>query len=440
MSEIDIHIIGAGIAGLTVAVELSNAGKTVKLWEASAYAGGRCRSFYDAKLGMEIDNGNHLLLGVNKSALELIKKIGSQDQLYTSSNPSFQFMDMESKEEWDIFPGKTFSSRSRVPGASWYSYLRSVCRLVLSKKHAVVSDVLNGSGTQILYERLWQPLAVSMLNTPDSLASARMFRSILYQSFISGYQGLLPYSPLNSWGKTLIEPALDYISQRNASIEYKARIKKISVTDGYVSHIVMADREVPILPNQHVILAVPQREYIRLMPNLNEEEGIKESSDKEAELVTHQEKVLETHAIVNVHFSCQAKSDTYHKEVPFMGIVGGTAEWLFFRSDLISSTTSAADDLAKKGDEIIAEAVWKDVCLQQGWNSDRPLPPYRVIREKQATFSCSPENIALRATVHTQICNLKIAGDHTQTGLPATIEGAVQSGNAAASAVMAMKL
>ena len=76
-----VHIIGAGLAGLSAAVRLASSGIPVTVYEAANQAGGRCRSYHDPILDMTIDNGNHLLLSGNLAALSYLEKIGALDRV-----------------------------------------------------------------------------------------------------------------------------------------------------------------------------------------------------------------------------------------------------------------------------------------------------------------------------------------------------------------------
>ena len=117
--------------------------------------------------------------------------------------------------------------------------------------------------------------------------------------------------------------------------------------------------------------------------------------------------------------------------LPLMtGIVGATSEWLFAYRDRLSVTISAANHLLERPLEDLAKQVWSEVAQVAGVNA--PLPPWRILREKRATFSATPEQNRRRPGLRTPYSNLMLAGDWTATGLPATIEGAIKSGAQAA--------
>ena len=113
----------------------------------------------------------------------------------------------------------------------------------------------------------------------------------------------------------------------------------------------------------------------------------------------------------------------------------GVAQWLFVRHDIASVTVSAADDLADQAAELIGDRVWTDVSRALELPS-APVPPFRVVKERRATFAQTPAAMLLRAKTQSSLANLCLAGDWTDTGLPATIESAVRSGHAAADAVL----
>src|SRR5580704_13674569 len=105
-----IHVIGAGLAGLSSAITATGAGREVTLYEATAAGGGRCRSYFDTELDMRLDNGNHLLLSGNKSTFAYIDEIGARDRFAGPRTPVFPFMDLKTGREWTLRP-----NRGRIP-------------------------------------------------------------------------------------------------------------------------------------------------------------------------------------------------------------------------------------------------------------------------------------------------------------------------------------
>ena len=141
----------------------------------------------------------------------------------------------------------------------------------------------------------------------------------------------------------------------------------------------------------------------------------------------------ESNTIVNAHFRL-SESVGLPADLPFLGLVGGTAQWLFARGDVASITISAAGALAAEPVEVLARKTWNDVAMALGLDR-ATLPAYRVVKERRATFAQTPGEVRRRPGTRTRFPNLYLAGDWIDTGLPATIEGAIRSGHLAARAV-----
>src|SRR3974390_1212809 len=141
-----IHIIGAGLAGLSAAVRLATPANRVIVHEATAFAGGRCRSYHDAAVGMVIDNGNHLLLSGNHAALDYIRRIGASHRLIGPDTAEFSFADLKSRERWTLrvsdgrVPWWVFGAKRRVPGTGPLDYV-PLARLLWPPQGKAVGDV-----------------------------------------------------------------------------------------------------------------------------------------------------------------------------------------------------------------------------------------------------------------------------------------------------------
>ena len=124
-----VHVIGGGLAGLSAALALADAGRPVTLYEAGPACGGRCRSYDDRVLGTRLDNGNHLLLSGNAAAFAYLDRIGARDTMGGPAEPMFPFIDIPSGERWTVRPNAgrlpwwIFSANRRVPGTKATDYL-----------------------------------------------------------------------------------------------------------------------------------------------------------------------------------------------------------------------------------------------------------------------------------------------------------------------------
>ena len=120
----------------------------------------------------------------------------------------------------------------------------------------------------------------------------------------------------------------------------------------------------------------------------------------------------------------------FARQAGFVGVVGGLSEWVFAKPGVLSVTISAANRYADLPNEEMAARCWQEICLLRG--ETLPLPPFRCVREKRATFAANAASEARRSGSFVGIANFAVAGDWTRTLLPSTIEGAIRSGASAA--------
>ncbi len=415
-----VHIVGAGLAGLAAAVRLAQGGHAVALYEAAQQAGGRCRSYHDRALGRVVDNGNHLLLSGNRAALDYLAVIGAADSLIGPDEAVFPFVDLRSGERWMVRPNRgplpfwIGLPARRVAGTRLIDYL-GAWRLARAGPGDTVADCLRTSGR--LWERFWDPLARAVLNTPPETGSARLLWAALRESFAEGAAGCRPLIARDSLAASLIDPALAWLRRNGIEIAFGQRLRAIRITDSAATELDFVGSTVLLDPPDGVILATPPVQTVALLPDLQ---------------VPRQ-----SHAIVNGHFRLPQAVELPEGSV-LLGLIGGTAEWLFARGELVSLTASAADHLAELPAEEVAARFWQDTARALELPAV-PQPPWRIVKEKRATFAQTPAAVARRPGAETPWRNVLLAGDWTDTGLPATIEGAIRSGNRAADLAVKQK-
>ena len=411
-----VHIIGAGISGLSAAVRLANGNFKVHVHEATQQAGGRCRSYYDAATNLTIDNGNHLLLSGNRHALAYARSIGTEAGLVGPKRAQFPFVDLGTGQRWQLDLGEgrlplwVFDGARRVPDTGLLDYL-ALMPLIWAAPSKLVGDAIRCEGT--LYQRLVQPLLLAALNVDPPEGSAGLAGAVVRETLLAGGQACRPLIARDGLSAVLIEPAIKLLQEKGASIQFGHELREFAMSADGVGQLKFGDDTVALEPGNAVVMAVPPRAASSLLPELQTPSKFR--------------------AIVNAHFRFDPPKDM----PPILGVVGGLVEWLFAFPQRLSVTISNADRLVDMPREELAQAIWRDICKAGGVRGE--LPPWQIVRERRATFEATPEQNALRPGASTNWKNLFLAGDWTNTGLPATIEGSVRSGDRAADLVLAMR-
>jgi len=403
-----IHVIGAGLSGLAAAVRLAERGERVIVHEQAGQAGGRCRSYEDPQLGITIDNGNHLLLSGNHAALRYLETIRAADRLIGPAKAEFAFMDLKTGERWmvhineGVIPWWLFDANARPAGTSAMDFLKLGALAIPVNKP--MSEVITCSGPA--YERFLEPLMLAALNTDPKEGSAALAARIIHETLMRGGKAVRPLIARDGLSHALVEPALAFLASRNAEIRFGKRLRALGLSNGTVASLDFGDETVPLTLGDRVILAVPPMVAASLIPGLQAPAAFR--------------------AIVNAHFRLDPPAEL----PPMIGVLNATTEWLFSYPGRLSTTTSAADRLLDQSREDLAATIWAEVSEVTGLPA--ALPPWQIVRERRATFAATPEENAKRPRTATKFANLYLAGDWTDTGLPATIEGAIRSGDRAA--------
>ncbi|WP_282610223.1 hydroxysqualene dehydroxylase HpnE [Pelagibius sp. Alg239-R121] len=412
-----VHVIGAGLSGLSCALRLSRAGATVSLYDAAAQAGGRCRSYWDGKLDRRIDNGNHLLLSANHATLDYLGEIGARNRFVSPPQASFPFVDLSTGERWTISPGPSpipwwiFQRDRRVPGSHPFDYI-SFLQLAAARADMTVAAAL--PKRNLLWDRFWRPFCTSALNTAPEEASAQLLWRTIRETFAKGSGACLPLVPKDGLSDSFVDPALRIIQASGNFVRFNHRLRSFEFDGSRIVTLDFGDRRIELGANDMVVVALPPGNAGQVLP------GLKTPDD--------------SRPIVNVHLRIDLDSTTsplLPLNLPFLGLTGGSFDWVFLRRDVASLTVSAAAELAEQPAEQIAQQAWAETA-QALMLDPATAHEVRVVKERRATFAQTPAALKLRPGARTAWHNLLLAGDWTDTGYPATIESAVRSGNNAA--------
>ncbi len=418
MADGTVHIAGAGLAGLSAAVRLASRGRRVVVHEANRFAGGRCRTFHDPRLGCAVDNGNHLLLSGNSSARAYLGAIGAGDRM-VEQPAAFPFVDLADGRRWTVRPSDgaipwwIAVPGRRIPETRAADYLAGL-RLALAGPGRTVAEALPGRGPA--WTRFWEPLTLAAINAPPERAAATLLWAVLRETFARGGRFCRPMLAPAGLGDALVDPAVAWLLRHGAAVRFGRTLRSVARDGGRATLLCFADGDEPLGPADRVILALPPS---RLRPVLSEALPGLDPPDDSA-------------AIVNAFFRLPAPPPA--GTPPVLGVLSGTVQWVFSRGDVVSVTVSAADapGVSTWAGEDLIPVLWSETRRALGLAPGARYVSARLNKERRATFDQSPSGVARRLAPRTPLANLVLAGDATDTGLPATIEGAIRSGERAA--------
>lgn len=433
MGRVDAIVVGGGWAGLSAAVELARHGAGVTLLEASAALGGRARTL--AWGDVRIDNGQHLLLGAYRAYLDLLRVLGvAEDEVLRRRRLDLTWLDGDGRTarlRLPRLPARIAAAAGLltmhgVGAGERARALRLGVRLARPSQlaaDATLDSLLSEYCREPAGERVWSSLCLAALNTPPRLASARLFGAVIQRAFAGRARDADLLLPTADLAQLLPLPAYRFLAARGARVRRRAPVRALHVRNGRIDGVALARER---LSARHVILATGPSACARLA---GAEPMLGGLAARVARLAPS------PIATVYLQYASEARLDA-----DVVGLDGATAQWLFDRGRLMQQHGLVAAVISGPGEHarLDGKALGARVAAElrdrfPHWGPPRDL---RVIRERHATFLATPEAETQRPGNATPVRGLWVAGDYTDTGLPAALEGAVHSGVECARAVL----
>jgi squalene synthase HpnD len=431
-----VVVLGAGYAGLSAATELILRGHDVTLIEARALLGGRAHSFRDTKTGQLLDNGQHIFMGCYHDTLALLRHLGVADRLSSPVSLAVPFYSEKGRSSLTATlpaPLHLFSAllgfRELSAGAK-FAAIRLALRLRFGAEPAGDETVQAWLGrwgqTPNIIRALWEPLCIAALNEPVATASAKLFATVIRQSFLGGAEDskiLLSKVGLSELFAPEVRQLLEMCGgclQLQAPVAAlgfeKSRLQKIELSDGTTLH-----------PDV-VVSALPWHALRGLLPP---ESGLAQACRE-----------IHDAPIVSLHLWL----DRPVLREPFVGLLDSPVHWVFSRDHIhgvepeqpghvITAVVSGARELVDRTAAELEELTLRELGRFLPEARDARVLHRMVYKSRSATFAATPETEPWRPGPKTEWSNFWLAGDWTATGLPATLEGAVLSGRKAAKSV-----
>jgi hydroxysqualene dehydroxylase len=440
-SSYDVIVIGAGFAGLSAATRCAERGARVLVLEARSRLGGRATAFPDRDSGELVDNGQHVLLGCYTDTLAFLRVVGAIDHVSTQPELSITMIDRRGRRsrltcpaflpsplhlvagvlEWEALPWRDrlsvlamstpikLARRELLPGAK---------RRAASEGETVENWLIRNGQDATIREMLWNPLALAALNQPPDRAAAPVFARVLGEMFGSDPRAsaiVLPTKPLHLM---YAEPARRYVESHGGAV--RTGTTATVQVDGGVTVTANGER----WSAKSVISSVPWYALPDLFPT---------SPAPLADLIARARKMDSSPIVtVNLWFNQRIIDE------PFIGLPGRVMQWVFDKR-LVFGGDASHLSLVSSGAERVVQRTNEDLIQLAQQELYDAMPAIRsanvvrasVVREPRATFSLAPGQ-PRRPPTETAVAGFYLAGDWIDTGLPATIESAVRSGNRAA--------
>jgi squalene-associated FAD-dependent desaturase len=425
-----VVIVGGGVSGLAAAVRLTSSGIPVVLLEQRARTGGRAASFIDRITGDVVDNGQHLLIAGYDRTLALTETIGSHNLLRVQERPELLYhhpargfvrftlprLAPPFNLAWGILTSSLFSFTERIAVLrAGIAMQRNADKRFSKEGEGTVAEWLKHTHQPASVQAsFWGPLAVSIMNERVETAQAGTFLDALRIAFLGHWHHAALVFPQAGLSEIFGEPAVQFIEAHGGLVRCSTEVRALVVENGRVAAVRLADGS--DIQCRAAVLAVPHTEAAALFPD---------PPGSPVEVVRMAG--VPSAPVVSLHLWFREQ----FMEQDAVGLIGRTIHWVFRRANHVAVTISAAYDTVDLSREALVAIAVRE--LREVFGGDVGTPYHALaIREKAATLSLTPAAARSRPGVQTTLSNLFLAGDWTATGLPATIEGAIRSGEKAA--------
>jgi squalene-associated FAD-dependent desaturase len=437
-----VAVIGGGLAGLAAACALADAGYQVELFERRPYLGGRASSYELPATGEVVDNCQHVLLGCCTNLIDFYRRLDVEQQIRWYDEITFILPGGKSST---LKPGALPAPFHAAPSFLGSSVLDLADKLAISRAMLeLVPPLKNGDEENFLawlvrhhqtkqaIDRFWAPVLVSALNEDLDRVSvgyaALVFRESFLKSAEAGRMGI-PAVPLSQ----LYGTAAQYIEARKGKVHLRATVDSISNEDDGV-RLCIGGEDVRA---DYAVLATPFNGVEKLLSDTPEMESLRRDA-----------RGLESSPITGIHLWFDREITPLEHAV----LLERTIQWMFHKSRILTTrrdsapqgsyielVVSSSKTLATKPRGEIIDCAVRELAEFFPIVSQAKLTKSTVIKEIHATFSPAPGSDAFRPSHKTPWARLFLAGDWTATKWPATMEGAVRSGYAAAAALSGAK-
>jgi len=437
----DVLIIGGGFAGLTAGIALAESGKRVCLLEQKPYLGGRARSFRDPTTGSVVDNGQHLFMGCYHSTIRFLETIGTLDRIHFQSRLAVPFLDRGGRltrldcpdlpSPWHLLVGvlrsRSFSWKQKLEVLKLGRVLRGAGPGSATVGESVAAWLSRQGQSEGLQRNFWDLLCIAAMNEDPRRASAQLFERVLKLALFSSPADSRLGIARGGLSECYTDASAAFIESRDGLVQTGRNVKQLLIAEGVCRGVELASGE--RIEGFPVISAVPWHQLAALIPK----DLLRAEPFFAGALALRPAPIIS----INLWF------DAPITDLEFAGLRGSTIQWLFDKSRILGADdhcislvlSGAHEHVGREKEQLLAVAL-RELGEMLPAVQEASLVHSVVIKERFATFSPSPEAEPLRPPARTPIRGLFLAGDWTATGLPATIEGAVQSGYTAAGEVL----